>query len=256
MWEFFDKLIAHLAPNPWVQMSGWMFSLLPLLGWLVSRRPRRQPTYAIDKRVIFEDLGKVHPDLSISFRQDPVPNLALTTIRIWNEGRIAIRSQDVSTHDPLSIVVPNDVTQLHIEVTATSGPAGGFSLGGTIDGVTPIVFEVMDNLQGCEVAILHTLGSGGYLKVRGTFIESAPLMAHDSGWWRRRFWLLAFIVIAVPVGWIFQLGSGYTVICMVVAVALVFADLFDRRLFRDQKLFKRSPYTGLGEWSRTRGPTM
>lgn len=262
MLQSISEVIRNLATDPWVTMSGWLFGLLGLAALFRGTR-KKIPTYALDQRVIFEDLSRVHPDLAIRFRDQPVNNLGLTTVYVWNEGAESVRASDFSANDPLRVVIPDDVTVLHAEITNTSSEACGFALNDVGKPNTlQIAFEHMDHRQGVEVAVLHTLASASSIKVQGTMIGAGKLspVSKLTGPARRFIAcgviamagaLLAAIVASfLDASWKawpeYAFGSG-------LAVLFVGVIWESSRRYRYNRIFpQRGRYRSLGEWSRNR----
>jgi hypothetical protein len=94
MTDELSKFMQFLASSPWLTLSGWVIGLISLLA-AFRRRKSKLPMFAIESRVVFDNLSRVHHDLSIRFRDQPVSDLGLTTVYIWNDGREAVRREDI-----------------------------------------------------------------------------------------------------------------------------------------------------------------
>jgi hypothetical protein len=261
MWQSISETVRELSSNPWITLSGWVFGIVSLFTPLVWRGQRNQlPTFAVDERVIFDSVTKVHPDLSIRFKNKPVQNLCLTTVYIWNEGGESIRQEDVAISDPLRILMPQDVELLHVEITNITTIAGGFRLDPVrTDGSIPISFDHVDKRQGCEVSVLHTQSYLATLGVAGTFVGVGLIKPSSSlvPSAHRRFLTITsaiagMVLLAVLVG---KPASEWVILLIFpIFVALLTRDEINRRReYRYQRIFPRKgPYSELGEWSRIR----
>ncbi len=102
--------------------QGWIGSLLGVLGigfgiYQVVRRTEARLVYQyIGQQLIESDHGLLPNEVVVQFDGKKVPRLSLSQIIIWNNGRKAIRGEDITPKDPIKFSFGDDAEILKAEI--------------------------------------------------------------------------------------------------------------------------------------------
>jgi hypothetical protein len=127
---------------------------------------------------------------------EPVKNLSVTKVLLFNKGREAIRKSDLAPHDSLKIATAEGVVILGVAIVYYDR-ATGIAVRRTNDRKeAPIAFDYLDHRQGAVIEIIHTGSTPFDVKVQGTVInggQARHLRIAPTEWWATIRWSLAMI---------------------------------------------------------------
>lgn len=91
--------------------QGWVGSLLGIIGiatgylFFLAARKRKLLRYEIETKILIKNFEYEIDGLQISYHNNPIKNLAVTRVYLWNAGRDVIRKNDIPSTDPISFFV-------------------------------------------------------------------------------------------------------------------------------------------------------
>ena len=167
--------------------APWLGSLLGLLGVsfalyqiFKSRGPKLSSQY-IGQALIRGDSSDLPGGLQIIYEEQPVSNLSVTQVALWNRGSSSIRGSDIVASDPLAISFGNGAEILKADVVKLTRPA--INVSAEPDKASRsrmlITFEFLDPEDGALLKIWHT-GPDPKPKLVGTIV-GVPKGAEDLG---------------------------------------------------------------------------
>lgn len=156
---------------------GLLSALLTVYVYLASRA-EKVPVYCSESTVIVEPTRPTSKAIRILFGDKPVQRVTSTTIHFWNAGKKTIDGTDITKGDPLRIAVPTGAAVLSADLTRIYKPATGVRLG-CKPNVVYVGFDFLDQLDGCDIQILHTGKVGQEWRVCGTLKGSCPIRSAD-----------------------------------------------------------------------------
>lgn len=91
--------------------QGWVGSLLGIVGiatgylFFLATRKRKLLRHEIKTKILIRNFEYEIDGLQISYHNNPIKNLAVTTVYLWNAGRDVIRKSDIPSTDPIGFFV-------------------------------------------------------------------------------------------------------------------------------------------------------
>ncbi len=119
-----DVNLTTLLSNP---ISG---SIIGIAGIFISASfayliyllssSNRKPAYTVGDPTLFADVSANEKDLSLQWRGEAIQNISSVAIAFWNNGRQAIRKQDISSDLPIEFVSTERVRVFSVSQIASS----------------------------------------------------------------------------------------------------------------------------------------
>jgi hypothetical protein len=115
------------------------------------------------------DSSALPDEVTISFKDMPVPRLSSSTVVIWNTGNTTILGQDIVASDPFGLIIDPDTQLLKVNIPAATRDVIAFKadIDHAYKNRISVSFDFLDPGDGAVVEILHT-GDPGILRVSGT----------------------------------------------------------------------------------------
>lgn len=141
---------------------GVLLAIIALIYAVYEGLKRRGPRLAyqyVGQRIIGRSIDILPDKLQINYEGQPVHNLSLTRIAMWNKGPAAVRGSDIPEGDPISISFEENSKILRAEVSKTTRDINQFT---AVMGTSPefskvlVNFEFLDSGDGALLSIWHT----------------------------------------------------------------------------------------------------
>jgi hypothetical protein len=181
-----QHLVEQIGASPWLNVASFVVGIVGfILAFVFYFRAKREkiPQYQIRTfRLIQDNVSKI-PALKILYDNQPVENLTLTRISIWNRGIDPIESGDFAPSDKLRIEVEKSFKLLGAELWFAGKPTNNFSLSNNLEKKTVnIQFEYFGRNEGLVVSVFHTGMKDSDLKILGTLkgVESFSHFKKDG----------------------------------------------------------------------------
>ncbi|MER9160060.1 hypothetical protein [Mesorhizobium sp. M0715] len=157
--------------------QGWVGVLVGTLGiavaiYTIFRRTKGRLLYQQTSiRLLDAGRSSLLNNVSVLYGDKKVPRVSLTHVAIWNSGRSAVRSTDISQHGPIKIELNGDGEILEATVAASSMPDNDPTLIVSDDGRSFLLsFSFLNPGQGVITRAIHTAAKGNAL-ISGTLID-------------------------------------------------------------------------------------
>jgi hypothetical protein len=148
---------------------GLLGILVGLAGILIARRDHSlQPIYTQRDITLIEDKKVFEDSVQVLFQGKALPDLTVTRIAFWNNGREVINWNDVAQIDPIRVVLLGDSEILEAKMIFQKKLANNFIVSKSEDNKELLIkFDYIDKSEGAIFQIFHT-GKNEGLVVRGT----------------------------------------------------------------------------------------
>jgi len=180
--------VLSFFSNPWIGIISFITGLigfyLRVTSAINSSKKRKIPSYRMRSiNVISKE--EIIPDLNITYKENPVSNLTVTKIAIWNSGKETINAMDVPEGDPIRIPVSgNNMDVYGVEILHVAEPSNGFRLKPTTEFHAYVIkFDYIDYNQGILLKIIHSGKSSDDIKILGTIKGFGKLTNRSSYFW-------------------------------------------------------------------------
>ncbi|MGO4638977.1 hypothetical protein AB4Z43_11115 [Mesorhizobium sp. 2RAF45] len=157
--------------------QGWVGVLVGAIGiavaiYTIFRRTKGRLLYQQTSiRLLDAGRSSLLNNVSVLYADKKVPRVSLTHVAIWNSGRSAVRSTDVSEHGPIKIELNGDGEILEATVAASSMPENDPTLTISDDAKSfSLNFSFLNPGQGVIIRAIHTADKGSAL-ISGTLID-------------------------------------------------------------------------------------
>ncbi len=226
-------LVEQIGASPWLNVASFVVGILGfILAFVFYFRAKREkiPQYQIRTfRLIQDNVSKI-PALKILYDNQPVENLTLTRISIWNRGVDPIEYSDFAPSDRLRIEVEKSFKLLGAELWFAGKPTNNFSLSNNLEKKTvDIQFEYFGRNEGLVVSVFHTGKKDSDLKILGTLkgVESFSHFKKDGRITDKIFDpIVKFLGKTMPKKGIGQVIVFILVIMMFIILAFLLLPLF------------------------------
>jgi hypothetical protein len=170
-----NDILAKLAQNPWITLIGFVVTLTSFVAaifFYVRARKFKCPALAKRTVVLVEALQSRVRDVSVLYRGNPVENLAVTKIALWNAGKEPVLESDVASLDPLRLSAATGVRILEASILYQKNSTNNFRLGDQNQlGEVPVAFEFFRQAEGIVIQVIHTGAKNSDVRLIGTFKE-------------------------------------------------------------------------------------
>jgi len=139
---------------------------LAIFFYFRSRRSKK-PFYSLRSFNLISERLQKYQDIKILFRNEPVNNLTMTKVALWNGGNDTINYQDLAQSDLLRISPKEGILIYDVELIFQSNPTCQFKTN-IINNELIIYFDYFDQNQGCVVQVTHSGKRSSDLQVYGT----------------------------------------------------------------------------------------
>ncbi len=181
--EYIKALAENLNQNPLMNM---VFLLLAIFGIILSvylfLKSKKEIKPCINKKsfeLISDSISNIE-DMDILYKGEKIPNLTLSKIALWNEGKATLNKTDIAEKDPLYITLGDDTRILKANVLHTSKSANNFSVSLSEDACRiNILFDYLHTNEGAIIEVFHMGGGKSKITFCGS-IKSSPILIDRS----------------------------------------------------------------------------
>lgn len=178
-----DDILEKLMKNPYAWLA---LSLLAIIGFALtimfaikSKKVRKisqnKSTYKIIRNV-----NRELSDLEIKWKSDPIDDLSITKLTIWNDGNIKLEEDDFASSEKLAIEAIEDCKMLNASILLEPEKTNTFNINLNLElNKLFISFEYMDPNNGLVIQIVHT-GSADNLRLMGKIKSGKPIKNDEN----------------------------------------------------------------------------
>lgn len=147
-----------------------------MIYFYIKGREEKVPCYLLRSTNLFQDLNKKFDALKVSYNEEKIDNLTVSTLFFWNSGRKTIRDIDIAQNDPLVLKVKDGYKILNVKILNSSTNKNNYRITLSPDSVSAkLLFDYIDKDEGMIVQTTHTGNSSHDLKLSGTIIGAKKL---------------------------------------------------------------------------------
>src|SRR5258706_5309667 len=120
-----QRFVEWLNRNPWLNLAFLALAFTSIITsivlYLKSKKEKRPFFQCRTFRLVEDSLAKMEA-VEILYKGQPVQNLSLTKVAVWNGGTETINSSDIAPTDVLRLCVQSPVKLLGSEIVHTTNP--------------------------------------------------------------------------------------------------------------------------------------
>ncbi|WP_165235860.1 hypothetical protein [Aquisphaera insulae] len=229
--------LTSIIQNPWFAISGWIIGAISVVAtvitYVMSKREKRL-VYCVTSSMIMSNLQSRLPSLRITYEGhgEPVTDLTVSRMVIWNAGKDTIKREDTVKNSPLTILCKRGVHVLDVDVHSVSSIASNIDVKLNRDKTAiHLSFLFLEHDDGVSLQIVHTGVGSGDVFLLGHIIgagEPRRVNFHDELVPRRirifgvrlpnvlsMMFFLASVCIVAPM-WSSETSLGYSVYLLLV----------------------------------------
>ena len=167
-------MLKFLMDNPVAWMILAIFTIASLIYAIyadVSNKKRQEFTSAKSNYQIIKKGASTVKKLNLLFDNKNIDDLTITKLAIWNCGNKEVRSNDMVSDKPLSIISTGEANILDAEILVQSDEDSKFKILISEPKRISLDFEFVNQQEGIVVQIFHT-GSSSDLRIDGRIMGS------------------------------------------------------------------------------------
>jgi len=172
-----ENITQWFNENRWLNLIFFILTVLSIIVsfYLYFKNKRKKIlVYFVKTFNLIKDRVNKVQEIKIIYLDNPIKNLSITKISLWNKGNEIINKTDIAPIDPIRIVVDDEYEILNANIIFTKKEANNFSITITPDKKSVVVdFDYIYTTEGISLEIYHTGVSGKDIKLKGT-IKGAP----------------------------------------------------------------------------------
>lgn len=217
-----------LNRNPWLNLIFLFLAVtsitVTIIVYLRSKR-EKLPVFNLQSYNLIRCHLRKLGALQIMYKDEPLVDLTLSRIALWNRGRDTINRKDVAPKDQLRIKVPEGAHVLEATIDHITSPVNAFAISISQDLQTVNVdFDYFHTNEGVVLSVYHT-GAGPGLQVLGTIKGTGSF---KKGFVRENDLVFAFLDQTagkiLPLGWIRKTRQRkFLILTIVVPVFILLA---------------------------------
>jgi len=168
-----ENIFKFLTNNPWLNI---LFLLLAIFGIIMTlytylkSKKTSKPTFAkTDFKIITSNFSAIE-NLSVLYNNNPIEELSVSKIVIYNAGKKSIRKEDIAPKDKIRIDFL-DGKILNSKIHYCTKEINNFSILKTEKSVL-VDFDYLGYFDGAVIQIFHTAKNPESVKIEGTIIDS------------------------------------------------------------------------------------
>lgn len=141
----------------------------------------KSPYYAVKGTNLASASMSKYGDLELRFAGRPVPRATVTYIGFWNEGREAIRREDIAPSDPIRVEMLHGASIMSCKIVKSSREVINAQLDLTDRKSPRILFDFLGHNDWVRIQVLHTGGNPSDCRIAGTIIDCDKGIGELSG---------------------------------------------------------------------------
>ena len=152
-----------------------------MAGFVISNR-KRIPVYIIQTAHLIREVVNDNDDITITYQGQEYHNLSSTRFVFWNNGRKAIKENDIATMNPIRVTIDEHYQILDAYIDKQTDIDNNFIIEKTDDKKSIIInFEFLEHNDGASIRIIHTAPSNEDFIVSGKVISGNNINDAQSG---------------------------------------------------------------------------
>lgn len=167
-----QQLAEYLNHWPWLNLVLLVLAITAIVlavAFFIKSRRLKLPVYQVRTFRLIEDKVSKIEGMKILYRDQPIGNLSVSRVALWNRGSEPINDGDIAHADPLRIQVTSGFKLLGAEVSYQTSPANDFSIAIDLPNNTVrITFDYFHRDEGVVLRIYHTGTANTHINVCGT----------------------------------------------------------------------------------------
>lgn len=134
--------------------------IFAIYTWINSKQKKEFSSYETCDQIIEKN---TIDKLNITYNEKIIYDLYVTKVAIWNSGNMTIKSDDIVSSRPLSIICNEGIEMLNAEIVNVSDKDNEFKVLNINTHAVEFGFNYISEKDGIVVKVLHTGGTGGLL---------------------------------------------------------------------------------------------
>ena len=173
--ENLTSLIGRFNNSSWLNLIFLLLAVISIaisiILYLKNKRQKKPCYYFKQVDLIKNSLSEIR-GIEIKYNDNPIQNLTMTRLVLYNKGNDTINKDDVAPKDPLRIMVGDECKILSSEIVYSQKEANNFSLRFDADNNQVLIdFDYFHRNEGIIVQLYHT----------GSEINKSPLKGTIKG---------------------------------------------------------------------------
>jgi hypothetical protein len=181
---------------------GILGILLGCYFYFRGKREKKPQVRMKSFNLISQSVVEVKPEkIGITYLGNPIENMTVTNVALWNSGREPIRKEDILSTEPLRILTKEGFRILDAEVVQVNNDTNNLRCQLIEDNEVIIDFDYLEKGDGTVIQVFHTGNKNDDLQFKGKVIgaslamEKRPLTNKLTSW--KYFPFLSLFVVAV-----------------------------------------------------------
>lgn len=167
-------ILKQISNNPIIVLTGWLGTMIALIIAIILpiiQKKRKRINYQYSTNVLITDKLSEVNDLQVTFKNEPIESLSVTSINLANNGNVTIENNDIYKGHNLTII-PKDVntTILFAKVISQSSDTVECDIHYTNENAT-ISFQTFEKGDYTNINIYHTGNDDSEFEVKGKIKE-------------------------------------------------------------------------------------
>lgn len=179
-----SSAIVALTSNPLFVLGGFIIGLFSFLGMIyfyTKSKEERIPCYFIKSTNVFQDLNVKFDALKVSYNEEIIDNLTVTTLFFWNSGKKTIRDVDIAQNDPLILTIKDGYKILNIKLLNNSSKKNNYKTELASDSLSAkLMFDYIEKDEGMIVQLTHNGSSSHDVNLSGAIIGSKKIINKNT----------------------------------------------------------------------------
>ena len=168
-----EKIANWISENPYITAAGLLATFLGLIIAIITpiiQKRRKTLCFSYSTTpLVKEDVSNIN-DIEILFHGNPVKQLAVTSVQIWNGGNTLITSDDFYREHELTLIFENNETIIGIDILKQSEDTIECNIDTSPTNAT-ISFQAFEKREFISFNIYHTGNAESLLQLKGKIKE-------------------------------------------------------------------------------------
>lgn len=163
-------------------IMGLVGVALALFAIHLQIKDKKRPCYAVLSQTIVSDANSILSGLHVIFKGIPQDRVTVSRIIFWNDGRDAIKCEDISKASPIRVAVAPGAEVLSCSLLGSASDTNGVHIHVSETEPTPsenyeiyVDFEFLNYGDGFVLDIIHNGPFDHQIALEGTIIGANPL---------------------------------------------------------------------------------
>jgi hypothetical protein len=176
-----ESWLTEIASRPEITLGSALVGVLGFMSaiyFYLNQKKEKIPMFRRMGENIVQDLSGTFQSISVLYEGNPIPNLTVTKIFFWNNGKETILREDIAEKEPLIVEAKDGTTILDVRIVYSSRNATNCTVATEEPGKKySLWFDFLDYRDNIVLQIMHTGVSVGDVNLSGT-IRGALRVIH------------------------------------------------------------------------------